>query len=379
MATPTADSYSASAGTALVRGGRNTYPAWRQGLTPLTLVAISGSAMIACPDAYTAPAGKSKSGIYAYSGGALDASRSRLWRAGGGHSDSAGNEVMMLDLAAASPVWRLQRAPTAGASIGIDVSYYSDGRPSSRHTYWHIQYNAQRDRLMLAAASAVYGSGNAGFTAMDAFDPAIGDWEPAGTYVGTLSSLYASPCWQDESGNIFTHNPTSGEIRRWNNAANTAATVRTGSAPFYETAYGYDPVRKIAVRFFNGGAASGYLNHNVSTLPFVQTAVTGPAAAVFEPGGAGNHRYCITYDQHLDCFWVIKRYDPTKLYKVTVQGSGPYTLNAEEIALSGVSFNWYASGGDASNTYGAFAYVPALRGIVWNYAYSANTLFVPTA
>jgi hypothetical protein len=69
----------------------------------------------------------------------------RLYVNGGGHNGYAGNEVISIDLSAASPAWRIERPPTGWdghTSEGItlsdrreDLRIYSNGDPRSAHTY----------------------------------------------------------------------------------------------------------------------------------------------------------------------------------------------------------------------------------------------------
>jgi hypothetical protein len=92
-----------------------------------------------------------KSVIEAWNGGIADTKRNRLIIWGGGHNDYFGNEVYALDLNNLtmsrlndpSPVTNLASCPEA----------YSDGRPSSRHTYNGLAYMSRLDKMF------IYGGG----------------------------------------------------------------------------------------------------------------------------------------------------------------------------------------------------------------------------
>ncbi|MET0591842.1 MAG: hypothetical protein ABW133_04030, partial [Polyangiaceae bacterium] len=86
-----------------------------------------------CPR--TSPGGTSgcSSVINAWSGAAADIDNNQLYIWGGGHDDYHGNEVYALDLAALR-MKRLNEPSPASAIVGCDDKY-TDGLPSSRHTY----------------------------------------------------------------------------------------------------------------------------------------------------------------------------------------------------------------------------------------------------
>src|SRR6185436_1721935 len=101
----------------------------------------------------------------------------RLYLAGaGGHADWAGNEAYELDLRVAAPAWRLLRPPTMAPDVqgsngpmGIFHHYYADGRPSSTHLYFALQFVRARNRVFKMCAGSIWGTGNEGNNKVDGF------------------------------------------------------------------------------------------------------------------------------------------------------------------------------------------------------------------
>jgi hypothetical protein len=95
-----------------------------------------------CPS--PAPLGTSCNGVIeAWSGGAADTLRNRLVMWGGGHTDYAGNEVYALDLNNLT----MNRLDNPSAADGNCLETYSDGNPTSRHTYGGLAYIPTVDKI----------------------------------------------------------------------------------------------------------------------------------------------------------------------------------------------------------------------------------------
>lgn len=83
--------------------------------------------------------------LSAWNGGIADFKRERLIIWGGGHSDYFGNEVYALDLKKLA----LERLtdPSPIANVNSCPEAYTDGRPSSRHTYNGLVYLPEQDAM----------------------------------------------------------------------------------------------------------------------------------------------------------------------------------------------------------------------------------------
>jgi len=112
--------------------------------------------------------------IAAWSGAAADIDNNQLYIWGGGHDDYHGNEVYALDLVALR-MKRLNEPSPASAILACDDAY-TDGLPSSRHTYDALTF--------LPAEKALFAFGGSkakcGFLANDTwtFSPANLAWTP---------------------------------------------------------------------------------------------------------------------------------------------------------------------------------------------------------
>ena len=171
-------------------------PAWRQGQAVGEWRQISGSALAAAPravivDGNTGPQSK----VIAWASFIIDTRDSSLYSvANGGHHDYAGNEGNRIGLFDGAPRWTERRASTPMAQIGEDVSYYADGRPTSRHTYYGAVMNEVGNRAMVFGGG-MWGNGNA-LSTMDGFNLSSNDWDAAGairTHRRSTPSPLATP------------------------------------------------------------------------------------------------------------------------------------------------------------------------------------------
>jgi hypothetical protein len=89
--------------------------------------------------------------INAWNGGIADSNRNRLIIWGGGHGDYFGNEVYGLDLNTMS-ISRLTE-PSPVSNVLTCPEAYTDGRPSSRHTYGGLAYLAEKDGMFVYGGS----------------------------------------------------------------------------------------------------------------------------------------------------------------------------------------------------------------------------------
>jgi len=336
-------------------------PAWRVPARPFDVLELPGTKLRTLP-IFQGGAGSVGLGFYAYSGGAKSEDDD-LYAAGGGHNDGWGNDIYRLRLWADTPAWERIADRTPFDRIGwgpseVGRSHYLDGRPASRHTYWHIQYIDQIGRLMFMGAAAVYGNGNSGFGTVDAFDPAAGLYLPAGTYASGMSGSFAIPTAKDGRGNVWQHT-TSGTIRRWSPSPTPdgAPGVITdfgyrGQQAIYETAYVVDTRRNRLVCIDNGVGRSWTfdLNDSAKASPLILQGEPAHVAAI-------RMRKEVVYDSTLDCFWCLLRTATPSLYRVD---AGTMTVQPQPItgAMTG--------GTDARpGAYGRFAHSARLGGLIW--------------
>ncbi|MCC7406021.1 MAG: hypothetical protein IT288_16630 [Bdellovibrionales bacterium] len=248
-----------------------TTPVWLKGKPKLTWIEIPNTRIASVQGGFTSPGGN-KDYVCAYSGACVKKSGSEVFLAGGGHADYAGNEVYTLRLQDDSPVWVRRNNPTPSVPpLKADdpgVPYYSDNRPASRHTYWHIQYIDARDRMFYVGGAAIWGNGGGGSTGVDAFNPNTNDYDPRGAYPSVPSgTLYAAVGMvKDKDENVWILHP-GGNLYRWNQSSGTTDLIGSRNVSEIDTALGYDPIRHRLVRFDIDFGAKFELNSNGAESP----------------------------------------------------------------------------------------------------------------
>ena len=157
-------------------------PSWRQSMNVWEWRPIAGTSLSSvAPDVM--PQGRLSSRIGAWNGLAADTSTNKLFIAGaGGHFDYAGNEAYSINLSDDSPAWQILNQPTPDSQVVWEASYYADGRPSSTHTYYALQYVTRLNRVFRVGSGSNWGSGNHKDWNMNAFNVIVNDWDPAGTW-----------------------------------------------------------------------------------------------------------------------------------------------------------------------------------------------------
>jgi hypothetical protein len=118
----------------------------------------------------------------AWSGGAFDVQRNKLYIFGGGHADYAGNEVYVLDVNTLQ-LSRLNQpsSPVRDGCVDGTNAAYADGRPVARHTYSNLEFFPAGNRLLMFGGSRW----KCGFFDRDTwlFDPANDSWTKQTTTV----------------------------------------------------------------------------------------------------------------------------------------------------------------------------------------------------
>lgn len=180
-------------------------PAWVGGLPLLTWARLKGTAISSVG---------AETGIGAWCGSAYDSVRRQVLLNGGGHGDGSDNGVYAIELGLDVPAPVMLKA--GSPSVQIDVSYYEDGTPSSRHTYWHLQFVRSLDGMMQVGGAAMYGTGNYGDAKINRFRLSTNTWDPAGTFADRgASGLAAEGVCQDADENIYVWHADSYSVYKW--------------------------------------------------------------------------------------------------------------------------------------------------------------------
>lgn len=324
-----------------------TGPAWAAGLALNTWREIAGTRLDLAQSGFTSPGGL-KQYVTAYSGMSVKKSTSELWLLGGGHNDYAGNEPYSLLLSADAPAWVRRRDPSS--SVTATASHNPDGRPASRHTYWHVQFIESRNRLMTIGGAAYYGpTGGDNYPNVDAFNPDTNDWEPANTYASGPSGFQSVGQAMCQAGNddVWVQNPNgTGTMYRWNAATATFTEIGMRSTYDHDTPMAYDSLRNRLVRFGDSGQARRFdLNNDAA-----ETSITFGGSQAAQAGRGSSVEYVPDLDRFLIMPWQSD----------TIYQCHPTTFAVEEYAVAGTKPPGSPADG-TGNLYGRFAHCPALK------------------
>lgn len=195
------------------------------------------------------------SGIYAYSGAALDGSS--ICVSGGGHQDSGDNSIYCHDTRTLTwtRAWgpsALATIPPKGTPCSVNSRKYADGNPSARHTY-HGIHRIGPGKLLLIGGSMWCAAGDGAIDAWE-LDLPTGKWTerpappfylPLGTKGGVLAdgTVYLNA---STSNNQLYKRLTTGV---WQNVGGPPAPTSNASA--------IDPKRGLMVYLTSVGVGSG--------------------------------------------------------------------------------------------------------------------------
>lgn len=291
----------------------------------------------------------------AWSGGALDTRRNRLYMWGGGHHDYYGNELYAFDLNALQML-RLTDPATPLADPYVipppsELSPFDGTQPNARHTYDGMEYMPNADRVW-AFSGSLAGVGYSDNRTW-IYDPNTNAWRgvsPAGSI--PLGNVAIVSAYDPETGKIFLHDRDGFYSYEYDAAGGRYTQLkRDGYLDITMTAV-IDPVRRKFIiigdgkqYFYDIGPQSTYTRQILAT--------TGATEAV------NLHAPGLAYDSKRD--------------KIVAWGGGDriYTLDLQ-------TREWHATdfaGGPAATqngTYGRWQYVPNLDLFVSYNTYNTN-------
>lgn len=340
-------------------------PAWVNALAAGQWFQIPNTAMSSVqpspsPSGNTGPQSK----VIAWTSFVVDTRTSKVYSlANGGHNDYAGNEVDVLDLETAAPSWSQMLPPTPNGQLTNCQSYYADGRPASRHTYYGVALNAFDDRIMLFGGA--HWCINGGFhLAASSYNVGANSWNPSGTHPSVSSALgLGVPAYSANplTGDVYVLRNSS--VGRWNRSSNTFTSLSPsgGGAGGEESMSAFDTTRGRVLVL--GGLNSDRHYYTVSTNAWTQITLSGPNAA----NVAGADKAALVYVEAIDRFLV------------RLQGSGGAVYQIHPSTFEVTTFTASGSASVPSTTngpYNKFLYVPRLRGCVYVPSYSGNAWFL---
>ena len=351
------------------------HPAWMQGQPLNTWFAIPGTVHAGS----AAAPGDDPTDIYASSNRRLSYSGMGLRNceiilaANGGHSDYSGNEVTSLDLSQDVPAWVLRSAASPASAISMDVPYYSDGKPSSRHTYWSTIWSAQHNRLMLHRSSFVWGKG-VSFDNANGFNLDTNTWDPQGTW----SNGYTANC-ADAQGNAYAMGVNYFTLNKWTSSTSTWSTVATYDDAINFNPVVFDPTRgHLFALAWGDGQGDGTGLNAIRISGNTKTSITFNASAALTQFKSdapiqSSMEYDPVNDQYL--FYEGAAGRTGRVYVVKPNNTAVWDLSIMTLGAGSVLPDAAVGGG----LFNRFKYVPALRGFVLMSSGTSNVYFMRTA
>lgn len=333
-----------------------TRPAWQNGQALNAWRAVPGTKLSSSPPSVSVPGSTGpRSKVVAWCGMAIDTRDSTLYSAAnGGHNDYSGNEVNAIRLSDNQPKWIERRAPTPAGQIVYNAGYYSDGRPTSRHSYYAEVFLESKNRVMSFGAGSAWGPGD-GKAFVDGFSSTANDWDPAGTYPSLPSFTHPSYAVA-KAANEDVYVVMGYRLMRYRPSTNAWTTLTTSFEVYgYETAGAVDTTRNRILFVGGEGNSAGYV--------YSITNGTGSVASLGISGSALG----VVYVPSLDAFLVrsagagghVTRIDAATLQKTSLATTGGASIPSSE-----------------NGVYTRFAYAPGLGGIVYVPGYESDVYFL---
>lgn len=355
-----------------------SYPVWRQGQVAWQWIRIPGSDLSSVEPSVRVP-GNLRNRINAWNGLAADREGSRLFSVGnGGHADYAGNEAYAIDLSVDSPAWVLLREPTlpefivaSNASRGVFNDYYLDGRPSSTHTYFALNYIGRFDVVFKFGAGSTWGTGNERNWKTDVFSLTDNDWMPAGSWPDVIpgersDSTAASICMNPLTEQVYI---AGRGLRRFEPESRAFTTLGPrwpdNSSAVYARGCAVDTRRNRIVYFGDGyNTPDGGLVYDIAANRLLPIRFSGDGLAEVT-AKVSNFGW---YDPTIDAF-LVKTNQADRVYRIDPEVfsiTRVDTAGGEDIpdAVNGVQTRWQ--------------WLPALGGYAYYARHGSGIWFLAT-
>lgn len=332
-------------------------PAWRSGLALNAWVEIPGTS------------GAGGAAIDAWGALAENKATAELYiAASGGHSDSADNRVVSISLMADAPAWVQRHA--SSTNTPVNVLYYPDGLPTSRHLYHHLHYIPALNVVLLGGCRYGFGGNTPTGPGMDAFSLTTNAWLPRYTfpditpYNGYVIEIDGAGRAWTQSGNRF--DPST---NRWSTPGTGPGLGRFPHA----TA----PSRNLIFSLQYGDGQGYDLNLGVvarklDTTTGNSVAITfNPSTALTEFMAAQPTYAGMDYDAANDRFLFTHHAERGKVYVVTPNATTTWDLSV----LTTTGMPAVTSGAGINKR---FRYLPTLGGFVLLPSRSSNLFFLRT-
>jgi hypothetical protein len=308
----------------------------------------------------------------------------------GGHGDYAGNEVNAIALGQDTITgWQELHPPSAYDDIINNAEYYLDLTPSSIHTYWALQFDQLRNRLMRVSKSGLLMLGipeppsgwgyPAGSGGMAAFDAETNSW----LYPGTLAAMpaggtdYSACCSDPTTGDVYWVAQMGYAVQKYTAATNTWSFVGNSNngTGYCGMALDHTRGRILKIGGYNDTPSAGYTPKVFSIPDGANIAVTFGGLGEGPISSAGQYPGCV-YDSENDCFWVMfgANADESGATEITLYRVDSGTWEVTAPTMSGT-----IPKGPVYGPMGKLQYAPELGGLVIANRFSENMKFMRTS
>jgi hypothetical protein len=313
-------------------------------------------------------------------GMSLDPRDSTLYMlAHGGTTGYYGNQALKCRLSVDAPFWE-EAAPTSSADkVRFNTRTYTDGRPTSAHTYWGEHFiegtigGTITGGRALRFGSELMSGGSLSVGNITSFNPTTGLYELAdgSIYPDFDSTFLGRPnvalCKHTVTGDVWLWDSTNSVLAKWTRTTN-AWTIYGGASAGYPAPTGnvccIDTRRN---RIVSAGGVSQSLTAAIGVPNFTRNVVTGSAAWLTDgTNGIGWGMEFIAHatDPLLDYF-ILRKSDA---------GGTVYRMNATTFVVDVPPTTGGATipalGGSGIQAYNKFRYVPQFNCMVYVPAYS---------
>lgn len=377
MASPVPSFYSAAAGSSIKGGIAAPPPAYMSGKAVLEWATIANTSGLGKVNAFCGVAYRQDTG------GLLELTS----LAGQGHDDGPDNGVYSVRLDVDTPSVTTRKA--ASSSVAANVDYYSDGKPSARHTYWFTHWVPELSRYVLFGAKTLYGGAVRDNLKVDAFNPATNTWDGVvSDSPGTAGSGYPDlptdrarmTCRDPATGNFYAL--ITNTLYRWNPSAPGTYTSITLSGTGAGTTRGAQVWDTLRNDMFHLCAGDNF-NTKSSTITCTSVSPTGvrqpitlsgSGLAEFQANASTMINSTVEYDNSLDCFYFYDGFAAAtagKVWKIVRTSVSTATITL--LATTGVSVPVCPGGVNSK-----FRYIDALKCCVLVPSQTANIHFFRT-
>jgi hypothetical protein len=260
---------------------------------------------------------------------------------GGGHNDSANNGVYVFDFAGTTrPAGWVTPLDISSTSSVRQADTYSDGRPSSAHTYDGMVYVGAHDSLYRFGGAKWSTSG--GWYGLAArYSLATRQWSILPSYPGNASTE-PSVAYDPVSNKILVTMTGQSNAAFFRVSTNSWSSVRGTSREHHESALAYDHTRNRGI-MVGGGTATLY-SINWSAETFSESALAASGSIGILSGGA----LAAVYDSRADAYWIWGGRSGSSGYSTI------YRMNANTFATTAHALSQSMAGFETGDYQGSF-------------------------